>query len=94
MQVQQKIQEKLFSVFLPEQLLVQNVSQKHAHHHRDGHVPHTGETHFSVTIVSEKFVGLSRVERHRMVHTVLAEEMAGPVHALAIKAFAPGEPLG
>lgn len=91
MQVEHKIQEKLQAAFLPEQLVVQNVSHKHAHHVHSHGVPNTGETHFNVTIVSEKFKGRTRVERHRMVHDVLAEELAGPVHALAIKAAAPGE---
>lgn len=91
MQIERKIQEKLLSAFTPQQLVVQNDSHKHAHHVETHGVPRTGETHFTVTIVSAKFEGRSRVERHRMVHEVLAEELAGPVHALAIKAHAPGE---
>ena len=91
MQVERRIEEKLFAAFAPEQLVVQNVSHKHAHHTGTHGVPATGETHFNVTIVSGKFKGLSRVERHSMVHEVLAEELAGPVHALAIRAAAPGE---
>ena len=50
-----------------------------------------GETHFRVTVVSKSFAGKSRVERHRMVNSVLAEELAGPVHALAVHPAAPGE---
>jgi len=41
--------------------------------------------------VSDKFDGLSRVDRQRMVYAVLAEEMAGPVHALALKTLSPAE---
>ena len=50
-----------------------------------------GETHFRVTIVSAAFAGKGRVERHRMVNAALAEELAGPVHALAVHPAAPGE---
>jgi BolA protein len=42
--------------------------------------------------VSRAFEGKSRVERHRMINTLLAAELAGPIHALAIRATAPGEP--
>jgi BolA protein len=51
-----------------------------------------GETHFRVTLVAESFAGKSRIERHRMVNQALAEELADRVHALAVKAWAPGEP--
>jgi BolA protein len=51
-----------------------------------------GESHFNVVIVSAAFEGLSRVQRQRGVHAALAEELAGPIHALSIKALAPGEP--
>lgn len=91
MKVERKIQEKLFAAFVPEHLVVQNVSHKHAHHVDTHGVPNTGETHFNITIVSDKFKGRTRLERHRMVNDVLADELAGPVHALAIKAAAPGE---
>ena len=53
--------------------------------------PIRGETHFTVTIVADGFAGRSRIDRHRMVHEALAEELAGPVHALAVKAKAPDE---
>jgi BolA protein len=91
MNVERKIQEKLFAAFAPAELVVQNDSHRHAHHAGVHDVPATGETHFTVTMVSDKFRGVSRVERHRMVNAVLAEELAGPVHALALKLSAPGE---
>ena len=50
-----------------------------------------GETHFTVEIVSAAFAGMSRVERQRRIYAVLAEELAGPVHALSLSARAPGE---
>jgi BolA protein len=91
MNVERKIQEKLLAAFAPAELAVQNDSHRHAHHLGAHGVPATGETHFTVTMVSDKFRGLSRLERHRIVNEVLAEELAGPVHALALKLSAPGE---
>ena len=50
-----------------------------------------GETHFRLDIVSEAFEGKSRVERHRLVNEALGEAFARGLHALAIRARAPGE---
>jgi BolA family transcriptional regulator, general stress-responsive regulator len=82
------ITEKLTGAFAPASLRVVDESYQHEGHagHRPG-----GETHFRVYIVSEAFRGKSRVERHRMINTALAQELAGRVHALAIHANAPGE---
>ena len=51
----------------------------------------TGESHFRVVVVSEAFQGKSLVERHRRINAVLKDELAGPVHALAIRALTPAE---
>ena len=91
MQVEARIKEKLLVAFSPSQLSVVNESHKHAGHAAMKDYAFTGETHFAVTIVSESFAGRSRIDRHRMVHEVLAEELAGPVHALAVKAKTPDE---
>jgi len=82
------ITKKLTDAFAPEAIRVANESNLHEGHagHRPG-----GETHFRVYIVATAFEGKSRIERHRMVNTALAEELAGGIHALAIKAHAPGE---
>ncbi|WOH50571.1 BolA family transcriptional regulator [Bradyrhizobium sp. sBnM-33] len=82
---------KLREAFLPESLDV--ADESHLHEGHAGHRP-GGETHFRVYIVSPAFEGKSRVERHRMVNTALAVELEGSVHALAIKAQAPGEAAG
>ena len=50
-----------------------------------------GESHFNLMIVSEAFEGLTRVARQRRVLDLLREEMAGPVHALSVKALTPAE---
>ena len=88
MSMEQTIMQKLTDAFAPQRLEVENESHRHAGHAGS---PGTGESHFRVEIVSEKFAGLSRLERHRMVNEVLASELAGPVHALSIKAKTPGE---
>ena len=82
------ITKKLREAFLPESLDV--TDESHLHEGHSGHAP-GGETHFRVHIVSPAFEGKSRIERHRMINTLLAAELAGSVHALAIKAHAPGE---
>ena len=83
MSIQATMEDKLNEAFSPERLVVVNESHLHAghHHHRartitatfDG----TGETHFRVRIVSPAFAGMSRIDRHRAVNELLAEELAG-----------------
>jgi len=88
MVVQDVIAQKLTDAFTPESLQV--VDESHRHEGHAGHRP-GGETHFRVYIVSDAFLGKSRVERHRMINATLARELAGGIHALAIHAAAPGE---
>jgi BolA protein len=88
MTAKDNITKKLREAFLPESLDV--TDESHLHEGHSGHRP-GGETHFRVYIVSPVFEGKSRIERHRMINTLLAPELAGSVHALAIKAHAPGE---
>ncbi len=88
MSTETTIRDKLSRQFAPELLEVVNESHFHAGHAGS---PGTGESHFRVAIVSAAFAGKTRVERHRLVNATLADELAGGVHALAIKAFAPGE---
>lgn len=89
MSVKSRIEEKLEGAFHPESLKVVDESHLHAGH--AGARPE-GETHFRVTLVSPAFAGKARIERHRMVNKVLADELAGPVHALAVHASAPEDP--
>jgi BolA family transcriptional regulator, general stress-responsive regulator len=88
MTAKDNITKKLREAFLPESLEV--TDESHLHEGHSGHRP-GGETHFRVYIVSPAFEGKSRIERHRMINALLAPELAGSVHALAIKAHAPGE---
>ena len=82
------ITKKLTEAFAPQSLQVQDESHQHEGHagSRPG-----GQTHFRVYIVADAFKGKSRLERHRMINGMLADELAGSVHALAIHASAPGE---
>jgi len=73
----------------PEWLSLADDSAKHAGH--AGAAP-GGNTHWSLTIVSAAFADKPVVARHRMVYQALGELMQQPIHALAIRAFAPGEP--
>lgn len=86
--VRDRIEAKLRAAFAPETLEVRDQSDKHAGHAgaREG-----GESHFDVAITAAAFAGKSRVERQRAVNAALRDELAGPVHALSIKARAPGE---
>jgi stress-induced morphogen len=88
MRAEDSITQKLRDAFAPSALEVVNDSHRHAGH---GGSPGTGESHFSIEVVSDHFNGKSRLERHRMVNAVLAEELKGRVHALAIRALTPEE---
>ena len=88
MSTRESIINKLREAFLPESLDV--TDESHLHEGHAGHRP-GGETHFRVNIVSPAFEGKSRIERHRMINALLAAELAGPVHALALKAMTTSE---
>lgn len=97
MSIQATLEDKLTKAFSPERLAVINESHLHAgHHHVEaGHeavFDGTGETHFRVRLVSPAFTGMSRVDRHRAVNRLLADELKAGLHALAIEPSAPGEP--
>ncbi|XP_057689237.1 bolA-like protein 1 isoform X2 [Corythoichthys intestinalis] len=80
--VEGAITSKLTAAFQPEHLEVSNESHAHA-------VPPGSESHFRVLVVSERFSGLSPLQRHRLVNEALKEELSTRVHALAIQAKTP-----
>lgn len=84
----QIIEERLRTALSPTSLTVLNESAQHRGHLGDDG---TGETHFRVEIEAPAFVGQSRVARQRLVNSALAELLATRIHALAIRARAPGE---
>jgi len=86
--IAQRLEAKLTAAFSPTRLQIDDDSARHGGHagSRPG-----GESHFNVVIEAAAFEGASRVARQRMVYQAVAEELAGPVHALSVKALAPGE---
>jgi len=84
MLVKHTIEQKLADALELAHLDVVNESNNH-------NVPANSETHFKVNLVSTTFEGKKLIERHRMVNHILADELAGPVHALAIHTYTPAE---
>ncbi|MCP1336160.1 BolA family protein [Futiania mangrovi] len=91
MSVAERLKGKLEAAFAPAEVAVVDESHLHAGH--AGARPE-GETHFRVRIVSPVFEGQSRVARQRAIHAAVAAELAGPVHAFAVKALTPDEVSG
>lgn len=87
--VSQSISQKL-QLLKPEQLTVEDESSKHAGHSGTQGL-RSQETHFNVKIIASCFDGLSLVQRHKMVYTLLAQELKDGVHALSIYAKTPVE---
>jgi BolA family transcriptional regulator, general stress-responsive regulator len=83
-----EMRRRLASALSPTRLELIDDSEKHRGH--GGYNP-AGESHFSLIVESPAFAGKSRVERQRMVYAALGELMRERVHALSIKAIAPGE---
>lgn len=86
--VAQEISRILTQAFAPTRLeVINDTARHHGHLGDDG----SGESHFTVEIESAAFAGVSRLERQRMVNRALGDIPGRRVHALAIKARAPGE---
>jgi BolA family transcriptional regulator, general stress-responsive regulator len=83
-----EIETRLIAALSPTRLTVINDSASHSGHMGDDG---TGESHFTVEIESAAFAGVARLERQRMVNRALGDLPGQKVHALAIKARAPGE---
>ncbi|MGH1419329.1 MAG: BolA family protein [Hyphomicrobiaceae bacterium] len=90
MSIENEMRQKLMMELEPTRLDIANESELHAGHRSS---PGTGESHFRILIVSDKFINKNRVARHRMVNQVLAEELSGRIHACALQTFAPGEDI-
>jgi BolA family transcriptional regulator, general stress-responsive regulator len=83
-----EIEHLLTAAFAPTSLAVINDSARHSGHSGDDG---SGESHFTIEIESSAFAGLSRLERQRRINHALGDIPGQRVHALAIKARAPGE---
>lgn len=80
MSKQQELTDKLSAEFVPHFLLVENES----HMHSSGR---GGDSHFKVVVVSDKFEGLRKVARHRLVYGLFEQELANGIHALALHTY-------
>nr|WP_158744385.1 BolA family protein [Acidisphaera sp. L21] len=85
---QQRLHAALVAAFAPARLVVTDDSAQHAGH---AGASVTGETHFSVVMVSDAFIGQTRVARSRAVHALLQAEFNSGLHALALKLATPTE---
>lgn len=82
------IKQQVMRELLPTHMeLVNDSARHHGHAGDDG----SGETHYSLLVVSARFEGLSRVERQRLVHAALKEALERGVHALSLRCHTPGE---
>jgi BolA protein len=86
--VEQEISRLLTEAFAPSSLAVINDSARHHGHAGDDG---SGKSHFTVEIESSAFAGVPRLQRQRMVNSALGDIPGQRVHALAVKARAPGE---
>lgn len=84
MKIEQSIRSKIEQQLRPEHLEVLNESSSH-------NVPPGSESHFKVTLVTADFEGKMLIARHRMLNELLADELAGPVHALSLHTLTPQE---
>lgn len=82
----EKIRQVLTARLAPVSLVIRDDSAKHA-----GHAGARAGGHFSVVVVSDQFVGRTRMQRHQLVYAALADLMRTDIHALSIQARAPRE---
>ena len=84
MVIQQKIEQKLLAEYQPAHLQVINESGNH-------NVPAGSESHFKVVMVSDIFAGKRLIQRHRLINSLLKDELANDIHALALHTYTPEE---
>ncbi|EPQ57546.1 bola-like protein [Gloeophyllum trabeum ATCC 11539] len=90
--VETSIREKLTTLLQPAELTITNDSWQHRHHAAmRAQGGGSGETHFSVQVVSDAFRGKNTLQRHRMIHSALSDEFAQGLHALSLKTKTPEE---
>lgn len=83
MTIEQTIRDKVEQSYSPQEVIILNESHMHA--------GPAANSHFNLTVVSDAFEGKRPVARHQMIYKILAEELAGEVHALALHLFTPEE---
>ncbi|MBY0462504.1 MAG: BolA family transcriptional regulator [Alphaproteobacteria bacterium] len=83
MSIQKQLEDRIQKHLSPSLLEIKNESEMHRGH-KDGPKEENAESHFRIKIVSNKFTGLSRLERHRLVHDILNDLLKNHIHALAL----------
>lgn len=88
MSIKDRINKNLTQQLSIIKLTVEDESEKHM-----GHAGYSegGETHFKITVVSDDFIGKSKVMRHKMIYKILKKEIQERIHALSITALTVGE---
>lgn len=84
MKLQLAIESKITQALKPDLLEIENESYKHSS-------GKGAESHFKVLVVAHQFTGLSRVQRQRVIHDLLADEMKNGIHALSLRLLSPDE---
>jgi BolA protein len=84
MSVEEQLKARLEAVFTPAYLEIENESHQHS-------VPPNSETHFRLVMASDAFAGVRAVARHQRVYAELRDLLDGPIHALAMHLYDPGE---
>ena len=79
-----RIKHQLETEFSPSLLEVEDESHTH-------HVPQNAETHYKILMVTSQFISISRVQRHRLINTVLQNEFNTGMHALSMFLYTPEE---
>ena len=82
--VEQSIYDSVAGRFEPELLELTNETHMHS-------VPPGSESHFKLVLVTDQFEGLRLVQRHQLIYRLLADQLAGPVHALALHTYTAAE---
>ena len=88
--IRAEIEKRVRAELSPTFLEVKNESAKHKGH-LNGPTSDAAETHFHVKIVSPRFYGLSRIDRHRLVHALLDDLLKTHIHALSLVLLDEGE---
>jgi BolA protein len=81
-----RLRELVQDALRPQELVIRDDSAAHA-----GHATSGGKGHYRMHIVSDRFAGLSRIERHRLVHDIVRSVFDAHIHALALRTLAPDE---
>tara|TARA_B100001123_G_scaffold404377_1_gene493691 strand:+ start:436 stop:717 length:282 start_codon:yes stop_codon:yes gene_type:complete len=84
MNLEKKITEKINKEFLPDFFKIINFSDKHKNHYLEDN---NDTSHIKLIIVSKSFNNLSKVDRERLVHKILSEEISNDIHSIRLKLY-------